>query len=275
MTKKFYLGQKERKNLNDDFLKKELLYQLADDDFLIAYRGSEWLGLAPHIEEDVAFSSINQNTMGHASMYYQLLHELGCPSADQLAHGRKAEERKNAILVELPNGPGDYLKNPKYDWAFTVVRHYFYDVHKKVRLESLHHSSYEPLRALAQKVLSEQHYHLLHWQTWFTQLMTSSEQARHKMKQAILTVWDEYDGLLSLGPYGEEMKKISLIDSYETLRDTTLQQLSQTFQSVHYSLEEKPQATLGNGRNGEHTPYLTEALFTLSEVYQTDPAANW
>ena len=54
-----------------------LLYQLADDDFLIAYRGSEWLGLAPHIEEDVAFSSISQDTMGHAAMFYQLLEELG------------------------------------------------------------------------------------------------------------------------------------------------------------------------------------------------------
>lgn len=54
-----------------------LLYQLADDDFILAYRGSEWLGLAPHIEEDVAFSSINQDTMGHATMFYHLLEELG------------------------------------------------------------------------------------------------------------------------------------------------------------------------------------------------------
>ncbi|WP_420812925.1 Phenylacetic acid catabolic protein, partial [Peribacillus acanthi] len=55
----------------------ELLYQLADDDFILAYRGSEWLGLAPHIEEDVAYSSINQDTMGHAVMFYRLLEELG------------------------------------------------------------------------------------------------------------------------------------------------------------------------------------------------------
>lgn len=48
-----------------------LLYQLADDDFILAYRGSEWLGLAPHIEEDVAFSSISQDTMGHAAMFYR------------------------------------------------------------------------------------------------------------------------------------------------------------------------------------------------------------
>ena len=34
------------------------------------------LGLAPHIEEDVASSSIRQDSMGHAAMFYQLLEEL-------------------------------------------------------------------------------------------------------------------------------------------------------------------------------------------------------
>lgn len=74
----------------------ELLYQLADDDFILAFRGSEWLGLAPHIEEDIAYASINQATMGHAVMYYELLESLGEGSADELAHERKASERKNA-----------------------------------------------------------------------------------------------------------------------------------------------------------------------------------
>ena len=74
----------------------ELLFQLADDDFLFAYRGSEWLGLAPHIEEDVASSSISQDSMGHAAMFYRLLEELGEGNADVLAHARPAQERKNA-----------------------------------------------------------------------------------------------------------------------------------------------------------------------------------
>ena len=81
-----------------------LLFQLADDDFLVSYRGSEWLGLAPHIEEDVASSSISQDTMGHAAMYYTLLEELGAGKADDLAHLRPAQERKNSVLAERVNG---------------------------------------------------------------------------------------------------------------------------------------------------------------------------
>src|SRR5699024_11309518 len=60
----------------------DLLYQLADDDLLISFRGAEWLGLAPHIEADLAYSSITQNTMGNASMYYHLIVNL-CLVEDQ------------------------------------------------------------------------------------------------------------------------------------------------------------------------------------------------
>ena len=117
---------------------KELLLQLADDDFIHSYRGSEWLGLAPHIEEDIASSSISQDTMGHAAMFYQLLEELGEGDANQLAHDRPANERRNAIILELVNGPGYYMEQPDYDWAFAVVRNYFYTQAKAIKIQSLH-----------------------------------------------------------------------------------------------------------------------------------------
>src|SRR5690625_7655779 len=92
----------------------ELLYQLGDDDFIISYRGSEWLGLAPHIEEDVAYSSITQNTMGHAAMFFQLLEELGEGDRDKLAHERPPEKRRSATYLEKKNGPGNYIEEPDY-----------------------------------------------------------------------------------------------------------------------------------------------------------------
>src|SRR5699024_7579107 len=115
----------------------ELIYQLADDNFIHAYRGSEWLGLAPHIEEDVAYSSINQDTMGHAAMYYELLEALGEGPLNDISHSRSAEDFRNAVILEEVNGTGTYLDQPKYDWAFTVVRQLFFSVLKQIRLESL------------------------------------------------------------------------------------------------------------------------------------------
>src|SRR3954452_11978410 len=112
----------------------DLLLQLADDDFLFSYRGSEWLGLAPHIEEDVASSSISQDSMGHAAMFYKLLEDLGVGEADDLAHLRPAHDRRNSILTERVNGDGYYMETPQYDWAYQVVRSYFYTQAKKMKV---------------------------------------------------------------------------------------------------------------------------------------------
>lgn len=253
----------------------DLLYQLADDDFVLAFRGSEWLGLAPHIEEDVAFSSISQDTMGHAAMFYQLLEELGEGNVDDLAHARPVNERKNAVLLELVNGPGHYLLKPKYDWAFAVVRNYFYTQAKKIRMDSLKTSSYKPLAHIAINVNMELYYHLLHWKTWFIQLMSAGGEARSKMENAVMKVFDDFEGVLTLGPLGGEMTKLKLIDGEDFLKKRWRQTMQPVFDSVHLSMPELFNMKQGNGRNGEHTADLEAALSVLAEVYNMNPTANW
>ena len=44
----------------------ELLLTLADDEFVLGFWDSEWTGIAPMLEEDVAMSSISQDEIGHA-----------------------------------------------------------------------------------------------------------------------------------------------------------------------------------------------------------------
>lgn len=252
-----------------------LLYQLADDDFILAYRGSEWLGLAPHIEEDVAFSSISQNMMGHAAMYYQLLEQLGEGTADQLAHGRPAEERRNAILLELPNGPGHYLKDAAYDWAFTVVRQFSYDQAKKIRLASLVNSSYQPLAEAARKIAMEQHYHILHWKTWFTQLIASGGEATVRMQDAVHKVWDDFAGVLDYGPAGGSIESFNLLEPSEALKSRWMSEMNKIFSSAGQPFPGELKMIRGNGRAGEHSVHLEEALSTLREVYEIDPALSW
>ncbi len=247
----------------------ELIYQLADDDFLLAYRGSEWLGLAPHIEEDVAFASISQDLMGHAALYYGLLEELGEGKIDHLTHNRSPEYFRNAILVELPNGTGTYLENPSYDWAFTVVRNYFYTLAKKVRLDSIKKSSYEPLQHIVQKISIEMSYHMMHWEVWFKQLISSTAEAKSRMEEAMSIVFEELGGVFSYGRIGDRMAGLSLIESEEVLKERWMVYLNK--EKIQYSMKMK----LGDGRNGIHTPHLAEALATLSEVYQSVPTAEW
>ena len=46
---------------------------MADDEFVVGFRDSEWTGIAPMLEEDVAFSSLAQDEIGHARLLYELL----------------------------------------------------------------------------------------------------------------------------------------------------------------------------------------------------------
>ena len=259
-----------------DIAIKELLLQLADDDFIHSYRGAEWLGLAPHIEEDVASASISQDTMGHAAIYYKLLEELGEGDADKLAHDRPAKERRNAIILELANGPGYYMKDPDYDWAFAVVRNYFYTQAKAIKVQSLHSCSYEPLAEVAQKVQMELYYHLMHWKTWFVQLLGSGHlEAVSRMKAAIGKTMPDFAGVFSLGQYGEEMVELGLIEGDAVLQEKWIEAITPIFESVGLETTMQIGMARGDGRNGQHTEDLEKALETLSEVYASDKAASW
>ncbi|NMF01120.1 1,2-phenylacetyl-CoA epoxidase subunit PaaC [Aneurinibacillus aneurinilyticus] len=254
---------------------QELLFQLADDDFILAYRGSEWLGLAPHIEEDVAFSSISQDTMGHSVMFYEMLEELEAGRADDLAHLRSPDAFRNAILVERVNGEGHYMEEPQYDWAYAIVRFYLYELFKLVRLESLHRSSYQPLAVIAQKMMTELRYHLYHWQVWMEHLVNGSEESCSKMKQALEKVWSDVSDLYTFGPKGEEMVRFGLIEGEALLAQRWMEKARQALESYGLTWPGKPEPAQLSGRAGQHTEEMVCAVATLSEVYRLNPAANW
>ncbi|MGZ4111711.1 MAG: 1,2-phenylacetyl-CoA epoxidase subunit PaaC, partial [Tumebacillaceae bacterium] len=254
----------EQAQQNPEYLAalKDLLFQMADDDFILAYRGSEYLGLAPHIEEDVAFSSMSQDTMGHAVMFYEMLEDLGAGRADDLAQLRKPEEFRNAVLVERPNGTGHYLNAPEYDWAYAIVRNYLYELFKQVRLEALTDSSYLPLFHAARKMMTELRYHVMHWQLWMTQLANSTDDARERMNAAFAKVWADFGGLFSYGPQAEVIVKHGLIVDQATLTQRFMEKAEKAFAKIGLTVPATLETPSLDGRAGEHTEELTDALNT-------------
>ncbi len=253
----------------------ELLFQLADDDFFISYRGSEWLGLAPHIEEDVAFSSISQDCMGHATMFYTLLEDLGYGDANELAHLRAANERRNSIVAERENGEGNYKEAPRYDWAYAVVRNFYYSLAKKIKINSLCNSAYKPLAEIATKVNMELSYHLLHWRTWFTQLLSATEDAKNRMKAAIVKVEKDFGDMFLFGSEAKEIHEMGLIEEGDILQERWLNEINKVYETLNMATPSLQQTVTLNGRNGEHTEEINSAISTLSEVFRMNPTATW
>ena len=136
---------------------RELLLQIADDELVLGWRNSEWTGIAPVLEEDVAFSSIAQNEIGHARALYSLLAD----DADALALDRAPDEYRCAPLVELRFVP---------DWARTIARHVLYEAADELRIDRLKTSSDTAVAGLAAKIDREEVYHRLHAQMWAERL---------------------------------------------------------------------------------------------------------
>jgi ring-1,2-phenylacetyl-CoA epoxidase subunit PaaC len=150
------------------------LLEIADDELILGWRDSEWTGIAPFLEEDVAFSSIAQNEIGHARALYELVaRELGT-TADELAFDRAPDEYRCAPLVELRLA----------EWAETIARHYLYELADEIRLAALKSSDDPEIAGLADKIDREEVYHRIHAQMWADRL-----RGEPRFEEALERLW--------------------------------------------------------------------------------------
>jgi len=152
-----------------------LLLSMADDEFVIGFWDSEWTGIAPLLEEDVAFSSLAQDEIGHAKVWYEMLATLTGESADRLAFGREPEQYRHARLLD----------HPRTDWAFSIARRWLYDTADSVRLAALAGSAFEPLAEVVAKVRREERYHLMHMDVWLRRLAGHAGEPRQRLERAL------------------------------------------------------------------------------------------
>jgi len=155
----------------------DLLRSMADDDFVIGFTDSEWTGIAPWLEEDVAMSSLSQDELGHAAALYDLLADLTGADRDALAYDRQSADYRHARLLDHGRG----------DWAMTIARRYLYETADAVRLDALVEAAWSPLADLVGKIRREERYHLLHIGAWLERLARTRGEPRDRL----LAAWHE------------------------------------------------------------------------------------
>lgn len=273
---------------------------LGDDELVLGHRHSEWTGFTPYIEEDVAFSSIAQDEIGHAAAYYAIIGKLTGDKPDHLALGREQAAYRNAVLCERPNR----------DWAYTLARHWLYDTVDSLRLQTLEETAHPDLRAVTQKIRREERYHLLHADAWMKRISEGPIDGRTRLIDALQDAFFEAMGLFEPFDREEEaLKEGWLSVPSEELRARFVQQAGIALETyglpadianslpVHQSgmaesaefvasssgdliaedsepLPERPPSGLG-GRGGRHTEDFEELWADLTHTYREDPNATW
>jgi ring-1,2-phenylacetyl-CoA epoxidase subunit PaaC len=246
----------------------ELLLSVADDKLMLGHRNADWTGLAPMLEEDIAFSSLAQDELAHALTLYQWLAGLTGGNADRLAYGRQPADYRCAQLLELSD---------EFNWAVAMGRNFFCDHYDFLRLNRLAQSSYTPLAQLAARLAAEEQVHVEHVESWVRRLGRGGDEAQARMQQALdqlaplaAMLWEPTPGLAALEDAGTYPRTTQ--GDFASWSGQ-LQQICQTA-GLRLQLAAPAPAARG-GRRGVHSAEFPALLEELTEVYRLEPEAAW
>jgi ring-1,2-phenylacetyl-CoA epoxidase subunit PaaC len=245
---------------------KELLYRIADDQLILGHRNSEWTGMGPLLEEDIAFSSMAQDKIGQSLALYTLLQELGEAPPDTVAFSRNAAAFRNCILVELPNG--------EYD--FSLMRHFLYDTALALRFEMLSTSAYQPLAELSVKIRGELKYHTMHANIWIKQLGSATDESIGRLQTSLDYALPFALGMFEPSPFERELNEAGIFKGEKQLQERWKIKVEETIKQTQLRLPEwNTLHAVTGGREGKHTEHLQLLLDEMAEVFRIDPTAEW
>lgn len=239
------------------------LLTLADDELILAHRNSEWTGHGPILEEDIAFTNIALDEMGHAATWYRLWAELTDGDVDTAVFFRHAADYRNVQMVELPNG----------DWAFSMLRQYLFDVYELLHLAQLSAGSYRPLAEAAAKIRTEEIYHLRHTSHWVKWLGLGTEESHGRMQNALNQLWPFVQQLFAPLPVEALLLEATITAPMSTLH-------SEWRNIVTNHLADSGLTIPTNNHNiatdrAQHTEHLSALLAEMQSVARLDPEAKW
>jgi ring-1,2-phenylacetyl-CoA epoxidase subunit PaaC len=242
-----------------------LLLSIADDEFVIGFSDSEWTGIAPMLEEDVAMSSLAQDELGHAKALYELLATLRDDGhdADVIAYDREADEYRHCALLDHPRG----------DWAQTVARRYLYDTSDDVRLEALADGSWAPLADLVAKIRREERYHVMHAQVWIERLADHGGEPRRRLEQALAAIGPDVATVFTPLPGEPELVAAGILAApMHDLDERWRERIAPTIGRLALDLSLEPAPADGRTRHSDAFRWLWGEF---TSVRRLDPVATW
>ena len=241
-----------------------LLLSMADDEVVIGWSDSEWTGIAPLLEEDVAMSSLAQDELGHAAALYDLLAAVTGGDRDAIAFDRAPADHRHARLLDHGRG----------DWAMTIARRALYETADAVRLEALVGGTWLPLAELAAKMQREERYHAMHVGAWLDRLAAADGEPRRRLVEALTQLGPDAGTVFT--PIEGEAVLIGagvLQDPMAVLEATWRARLATMFRA--HDLPVPPPTEEPDRGRSEHGAAFAWLHGEMTAVRSTDPGATW
>jgi ring-1,2-phenylacetyl-CoA epoxidase subunit PaaC len=243
-----------------------LLLSMADDEFVIGFSDSEWTGIGPILEEDVAMSSLAQDELGHAQALYRLLAETVADGrdADAWAYDRPPEGYLHSRLLDHSRG----------DWAATIARRYLYDTADDARLAALVDSSHRPLAELVAKIRREERYHLMHVRTWIERLAEAGGKSRKRLLEALEAMGPDAGTVLAPLPGETALVRHGIVaEPFAAMEARWRRDVSGMFR--RHGLPELPPTRAADRARTDHSEAFRALHAEFTMVRRSEAGATW
>ncbi|MBA2745226.1 MAG: phenylacetate-CoA oxygenase subunit PaaC [Flavisolibacter sp.] len=264
------------------------LLHLADNALVLGQRNAEWTGHGPVLEQDIAITNISLDLIGQARHFYQYaakgFNQMAAEektAADQLlpriwkSYGRELEEDdlamlrdehqyRNLLITELPKG----------DWAFSILRQYFFSVFQFYQYEALQCSTDPDIAAIAEKSIKETAYHVRWSAEWVIRLGDGTNESHQRIRQALSELWMFTGEFFEASPFETSLASTGTGADPAAIKQKWMDAVSVVFSEAGLDIPVAP-ALQSGGKKGIHTEYMGYLLAEMQFLQRTYPNAQW
>lgn len=245
----------------------EFLLRQGDNVLVLGHRTSEWCGVGPALEEDIALANTALDLIGQTQLWLGYAAEVEGEnrSANDLAFLRDAYDFRNVLMMEVPNE----------DFGRTLMRQFLFDAYQVPWLTELQNSSNQRVADIAAKSLKEALYHLERSSETVVALGDGTEESHKRMQAALDYLWP-YTGEL----FGEDETDLAMSEQGvapvpSTLKGAWRKLVERVFKEATLKAPESDFAHSGGRTGFRHTEHLGHMLATMQTLQRSYPGASW
>ncbi|WP_170785988.1 1,2-phenylacetyl-CoA epoxidase subunit PaaC [Ruegeria lacuscaerulensis] len=245
----------------------EFLLRQGDNALVLGHRTSEWCGVAPILEEDIALANMALDLIGQTQMWLGYAGEVEGTgrSADDLAYLRDVYDFRNLLMLEVPNG----------DFGRTQMRQFLFDAFQVPWLTRLQDSRDTRIAEIAAKCVKEALYHLERSSQTVIALGDGTEDSNARMAEALTFLWP-YSGEMFVDDATDQAMAdagVALLPS--ELRGPWLETVKAVAAEACLTLPDSDYAQKGGRTGFRHTEHLGHMLAVMQTLQRSYPGATW
>ena len=245
----------------------EFLLRQGDNALVLGHRTSEWCGVAPVLEEDIALANTALDLIGQTQLWleYAAQVENAGRSANDLAYLRDPYDFRSLLMLEVPN----------HDFGRTIMRQFLFDAFQVPWLEALTQSTDQRVAEIAAKSVKEAKYHLERSRETVVALGDGTDHSNDRMQTALNYLWPYAGEVFQGDDTDSAVAAAGIAPLPSSIRQIWEDTVAATLASACLTRPEGDFAHQG-GRNGKrHTEHLGHMLATMQILQRSHPGATW